>query len=460
MIGKFSGFKGSPSKSQSSFFSSWNFRTKRVGSIGLSLSPVLGLSCLKDLKMKNCNLSCLPNGVGNLISLETLDLSGNNLPTLPDSICDLTRLKDLTLKGCNLLHLPSEIGKLVTLEVLSLQGNSLLALSDSLCNLSLLKALNLNYCNVTHLPGGIGMLSSLKFLDLESNNICSLPNSFSDLASLERLFLSNCGRLQSLPDFPVSLNCVNASNCSLLERIPAEFNPQDTLYMCLAGCDMLAENNIVHVLSRKRNLIYTQLMHDLLEQEWSAVWGGRRIYLPGDAVPNWFQYQYTGSKFSLVVPPLVTRRILGWILCIVFRTHNEPTIRSIMTISNTKDWQWWWEQHIADITHVDRDQMLIIYLASDQMEIHLHGGDELAIEIIPEDLKKTEPWLTVKKCGINIIYEDDKDNTRKIVLWIPSSYMPIGRWITLKLAWFKEDHPKDDYLGLSEQVVAYAGGLP
>ncbi|KAG5514365.1 hypothetical protein RHGRI_035691 [Rhododendron griersonianum] len=376
-------------------------RTKRVGSIGLSLSPVLGLSCLKDLKMKNCNLSCLPNEVGSLISLETLDLSGNNLPTLPDSICDLTCLKGLTLKGCNLSHLPSKIGRLVTLEVLSLQGNSLLTLSDSLCNLTRLKELNLNNCNATHLPSGIGMLSSLTYLHLESNNVCSLPNSFSDLASLERLYLSNCGRLQSLPEFPASLDFVDASNCTLLERIPAECNLDDRVYMCLGGCDMLAKNNFVN---------------DVIERldqykEWSALPGRCGIYLPGDEVPNWFQYQYTGSKFSLVVPPLVTRRILGWILCIVFRTHKKPSIAAFMTISHKKTEWGWFDEYLYDIAHVDRDQMLLRYLRSDFRNIHLCGGDELEIEIIPEDSMQTEPWLTVKKCGINLIYEDDKDNT-------------------------------------------------
>ncbi|KAE9444794.1 hypothetical protein C3L33_23308, partial [Rhododendron williamsianum] len=292
--------------------------------------------------MKNYNLSCLPNEVRSLISLETLDLSGNNLPTLPDSICDLTCLKRLTLEGCNLSHLPSEIGRLVTLEALSLQGNSLLTLSDSLCNLTRLKALNLNNCNATHLPSGIGMLSSLTNLHLESINVCSLPNSFSDLASLKTLYLNNCGRLQSLPEFPASLEFVDASNCTLLERIPAECNLDDRVYMCLGGCDMLAKNNFVN---------------DVIERldqykEWSALPGRCGIYLPGDEVPNWFQYQYTGSKFSLVVPPL-----------------------------------------------------------SDFTDIHLCGGDELEIEIISEDSMQTEPWLTVKKCGINLIYEDDKDNT-------------------------------------------------
>ncbi|KAG5514367.1 hypothetical protein RHGRI_035693 [Rhododendron griersonianum] len=362
MLGKFSGFKGSPSKSQSSFLSSWIFKTKRMDSIGLSSSHVFGLSCLKDLRMENCNLSCLPNEVGNLILLETLDLSGNNLPTLPDSICDLTRLKRLTLEGCNLLHLPSEIGRLISLDTLGLQGNSLrnlpdsilnlarlkslhlkdsnvthlpseigrrlisletlnlegnrlLTLPDSICNLPCLEALILNDCNLSHLPDRIGMLSSLKLLELERNNVCSLPNSFSDLASLEDLRLNDCGRLQSLPQLPVNILRVDASYCTSLENIPIEFNWQAGLRMSFGGCNMLAKSNSVN------NFI--ERLHQYKGwSERSELHIDTNISLPLDEVPNWFEYQCAGSKFSLVVPPLENRRIVGWSFCVVFSTNG------------------------------------------------------------------------------------------------------------------------------------------
>ncbi|KAG5514361.1 hypothetical protein RHGRI_035687 [Rhododendron griersonianum] len=404
MLGKFSGLKGSPSKSQSSFLLSWNFRTKRVDSIGLSLSPVLGLSWLKDLRMENCNLSCLPNEVGNLISLETLDLSGNNFPTLPDSICDLTRLKNLNLSDCDVSHLPGEIGRLISLKRLYLGGNNLLTLPDSFCDLACLSDLDLNGCNLSHLPNRIGMLSSLMYLYLERNNVCSLPNSFSDLASLEKLSLRdcgrlqslpelpaslemlllwNCGRLQSLPELPVSLRSMDASYCALLESIPTELDWQAGLTMSLLGCNTLAKNNFAN-------------------KEWSAASAFDRIItitFLGDEVPSWFQYQYTGSKFSLVVPPLVTRRILGCSFCVVFRTHENRGCQDYL-MSIIRNTEFIFSTFNA---HQDQDQMILVYVPSDCGQIH--GGDELEIQI------SQVPWLTVKKCGINLIYEDDEDNT-------------------------------------------------
>ncbi|KAF7121445.1 hypothetical protein RHSIM_Rhsim13G0019600 [Rhododendron simsii] len=291
--------------------------------------------------MENCNLSSLPNEVGNLISLETLNLGKNKLRTLPDSICNLTRLVKLNLSKCDVSHLPGEIGRLISLERLDLPQNNLLTLPDSFCNLVSLRHLNLGDYNLSHLPDRIGKLSSLLSLSLERNNVCSLPNSFSDLASLQFVHLSYCKRLQSLPKLP----------------------------------------------------------------EWSE---STYIYLPGDEVPNRFQYQYTGSKLSLVVPPLETRRILGCSLCVVFRTH-EDCVRQKSTAlflhnKHTKS------SLGVPITPQDQDQMILFYFPSKETALsgRIHAGDEFKFEI------KLAPWsaatvATVKKCGINLIYEDNTE---------------------------------------------------
>ncbi|KAF7121078.1 hypothetical protein RHSIM_Rhsim13G0019900 [Rhododendron simsii] len=381
--------------------------TKRMDSIGLS--PALGLSCLKDLRMENCNLSCLPNEVGHLILLETLDLSANNMPTLPDSICDLTCLKRLTLEGCNLSHLPCEIGRLILLEGLSLAGNSLLTLPDSICNLACLKFLNLNDCNLSHLPDRIGILSLLEILYLERNNVCSLPNSFSDLASLWKLRLNDCGRLQSLPQLPVNLKELDATYCTSLESIPTEFNWRAGLLMSFLGCNMLAKNNVME-----------RIDQSFWEDKKNRGPGGyATIYLPGDEIPNWFQYQYAGSKLSVVVPP---RRILGWSLCIVVRTHGNRGQRHQILIIRDKFTEL--DQLLTFTRYQGQDQMILLYYPSDYIE-----RDELEIEIIPEDSEETEPWLTVKKCGINFIYEDNTEMSikkkRKITdIWDPDISSP------------------------------------
>ncbi|KAH7839621.1 hypothetical protein Vadar_006394 [Vaccinium darrowii] len=352
------------------------------------------LTRLKELYLTDCNVSHLPSEVGRLISLETLDLGGNNMRTLPDCICDLTCLKELKLNDCNVTHLPSEIGRLISLQTLDLARNNLLTLPDSICNLACLKELYLRHCNVSHLPGGIGMLSLLTHLDLESNNVCSLPNSFSDLASLEVLNLSNCGRLQSLPELPVTLRSMDASYCTLLESIPTAFNWQAGICMYLPGCNMLAKNNFAN------NAIERFGQY----KEWSGLLDAG-IYLCGDEVPNWIQHRFTGSKVSLAVPP---RRILGWILCMVFKTHEIHGEFSSIKIDCNKTNS---VIYMKELKYHHRDQMIIHFFPTAPfIGPNFYGEGELEIEISPYDPEKREPWLTVKKCGINLIYEDDGDN--------------------------------------------------
>ncbi|XP_028060440.1 leucine-rich repeat protein SHOC-2-like [Camellia sinensis] len=142
--------------------------------------------------MENCNVSCLSSDIGNLISLTHLDLNGNNLCTLPDSIGNLTRLQILNMAYCNVSYLSSEIGNLISLTDLDLRGNDLCALPDSIGNLTRLQSLKMVGCNVSHLPSEIGSLISLRDLNLVENNLRSLPDSIGNLTCLTFLAISNC----------------------------------------------------------------------------------------------------------------------------------------------------------------------------------------------------------------------------------------------------------------------------
>ncbi|KAK7378105.1 hypothetical protein VNO80_03541 [Phaseolus coccineus] len=81
----------------------------------LILPTFSGLSSLKKLDLSYCNLhdGSIPEDLGCLSSLVTLDLSGNNFVRLPDCISELLKLEKLLLKCCPSLEsfpkLPPEI---------------------------------------------------------------------------------------------------------------------------------------------------------------------------------------------------------------------------------------------------------------------------------------------------------------------------------------------------------------
>ncbi|XP_058185046.1 disease resistance protein RPV1-like isoform X3 [Rhododendron vialii] len=287
-LGNLAVFKGPLYKLRCLFFSSWTLPPKAVDSIGLSRTPVQASSCLKELNLDGCHLSYLPEEIGNLISLQTLDLAKNNLSTLPDGICNLTRLKHLCLEENNVSNLPSGIGRLTSLESLYLGRNSLCALPDTIGRLSCLKNLLVGNNKLSHLPSEIGDLDSLEQLVLVGNNrFCALPESICKLVRLQHLDLSccnlshlpseidrlislatfelgrnrsltlpdsiwhfpcceyivfnNCAKLRSLPKLPTRAR-VFAKRCLSLESLPLEL---DQLGRCVdySGSNKLAENN-------------------------------------------------------------------------------------------------------------------------------------------------------------------------------------------------------------------------
>ncbi len=86
----------------------------------------------------------VPPEIGQLTSLKSLSLYGNQLASLPETIGQLTSLETLDLRNNQLTTLPETIGKLTSLKSLYLQGNQLASLPPSLANLSSLLELDLD----------------------------------------------------------------------------------------------------------------------------------------------------------------------------------------------------------------------------------------------------------------------------------------------------------------------------
>jgi small GTP-binding protein len=129
-----------------------------------------------------------------------LELSWNDLKTLPAEIGELTNLTELDLSYNQLKRLPAEIGKLANLTTLDLSINEL-----------------------KRLPAEIGKLTNLTELDLSSNQLRSLPAEIAELKNLTALDLSN-NQLKTLPAEIVELKNLTLLN---LSENPLESPPLD-----------------------------------------------------------------------------------------------------------------------------------------------------------------------------------------------------------------------------------------
>ena len=101
------------------------------------------LTNIRTLELYSNQLTSLPDSIGNLSNLTTLDVGANQLSSLPYSMQNLTNLRKLNLGENKLTQLPDWIGMLPNLTELSLHYNQLTSIPDSLQNLTHLKILDL-----------------------------------------------------------------------------------------------------------------------------------------------------------------------------------------------------------------------------------------------------------------------------------------------------------------------------
>ncbi|KAL5560015.1 hypothetical protein UlMin_036226 [Ulmus minor] len=225
-------------------------------------SSIECLSSLRTLRLNECrSLESLPSNIWtgcpklrNLPQIENqlqhlveLNLNYTAIRELPSSIENLIGLRYLALSNCEYLEeLPASICKLTRLEVFfldcPLNCPSKLKKFPMLSGLCSLTELNLEGCNIREIPDWLGSLTSLVALFLSRNDFERIPSSIGRLCKLKRLEISYCKNLQSLPELPLFIECLDANNCSSLEMVSTSRYPltreRDLSYFGLAGCNL------------------------------------------------------------------------------------------------------------------------------------------------------------------------------------------------------------------------------
>ena len=168
----------------------------RIDKDGLD-TAIFKLDFLNFLQVSNTRLECLPEEVGCLVNLKTLDLHRNSIKQLPDSLGLLKELKYLDLSGNELQELPSTVCQLVLLQTLNLNCNKLMALPN-VAKLQCLSRLDVSHNELNELPGGIYELQHLVEVHVSNNNITSVEEDISKMAALKALDLSG-NRIETVP---------------------------------------------------------------------------------------------------------------------------------------------------------------------------------------------------------------------------------------------------------------------
>ncbi|CAA7043065.1 unnamed protein product [Microthlaspi erraticum] len=298
-------------------FLSLNIKRTRYNENGASFSCISfsDFHSLTELKLINLNILNIPDDIGQMQSLEKLDLTGNDFKNLPIYMTNLSKLKYVRLSNCTKLEALPELTQLQTLK---LSGCSNLR---SLMNLSLAFHKRVRYCllelgldncrNFKSLSYQVRQLTSLIHLDLSRHEFEAIPESIKELSSLGTLCLNNCKKLKSVKDLPKSLKHLYAHGCDSLKHVSLPSN-HSIEQLDLSHCFSVKQDQ--HLITRIFNDGFSQVVTE------------RFACLPGTKVPSCIDNQALGASTKIsLLPVRDTPKLLGFAACIVIacKTPNH-----------------------------------------------------------------------------------------------------------------------------------------
>ena len=167
------------------------------------IRPLPSLTELRTLHMRNTQRTGanIPTGLEALVHLADVDLSENQLTTIPEGLLSVPNLRRLNLGSNAIVEVSPAIERWTRLETLILSRNDIAALPTGLCKLTKIRKLylNENRLDFEGIPSGIGKLVEMVVFSAADNRLEMIPESLCRCGALKRLILAR-NRLITLPD--------------------------------------------------------------------------------------------------------------------------------------------------------------------------------------------------------------------------------------------------------------------
>ncbi|XP_028332507.1 leucine-rich repeat-containing protein 20 [Gouania willdenowi] len=151
------------------------------------------------LDLSNCKLISFPDGVFKVLrsvseNIYVITLADNEMKAITSKFFStFTNMKELDLQGNVLTKLPDSVGELEHLTSINLSHNSFSVFPDKLCEIATLERINLEGNSITEIPvGRLSTMPALKWINvrsnpLDSNTLAALksPHTFDILSTTE-----------------------------------------------------------------------------------------------------------------------------------------------------------------------------------------------------------------------------------------------------------------------------------
>ena len=156
-----------------------------IKEVGIASFPELSVEnkTLKVLVLRLNNLSKLPENIGSLSALQTIDIY-NPITEVPASLMNLKQLENLKFEGVEFTDFPEQVFALPKLKSLNISQfdtkNIIKVLPDNFDRLPLLEELSLRNAALSEVPTSVGRLPKLENVYFNANNLTKLPQALAE----------------------------------------------------------------------------------------------------------------------------------------------------------------------------------------------------------------------------------------------------------------------------------------